>query len=125
MSRAYQQDDDDEDYDDEASDDDAGPNKGLVTQSEGYELHLSDKGSTGYLGVSYRGRGKYEASRTVDGQHRLLGYFATPVAAAVAILSGYWPSGAFGAASPSTTLHTSVPRRHCHERSAPVSLSYS
>ena len=57
----------------------------VATEAEGFQLHLSSSGSTGYWGVCKRASsGRFEASRRVDGRNVGLGSFGTAVEAAVA-----------------------------------------
>jgi len=55
----------------------------VATESEGLQLHLSDKNSTGYKGV-VKDQGRFRAERWVGGRRTLIGTFDTAVEAAVA-----------------------------------------
>ena len=62
----------------------------VVPQADGVQLHLSNKSMTGYAGVSdERAKGlkrpHHAIAGKVNGRNVNLGYFATPVEAAVAI----------------------------------------
>ena len=62
----------------------------VVPQADGVQLHLSNKSSTGYAGVSdERAKGltrpHHAIAGKVNGRNVNLGYFAAPVEAAVAI----------------------------------------
>jgi len=93
---------------------------GLVTESEGYRLHLSSTGSTGYLGVFRRedcGRLKFVAMVSLHDGHRMrltyLGVFPTAVKAAVAVAKAKLQSSSGGPSSAVQVgpVPTAPPRR--------------
>ena len=55
----------------------------LVKEAEGFKLHLSPRGSTGYLSVS-RNHGRFVAQAFSDGKRINIGRYETAVEAAVA-----------------------------------------
>ena len=58
----------------------------LVTEAEGFKLHLSSEGATGYLGVKLdRRSGRYQAHGKFQGSNCRLGTYDTAVQAAVAV----------------------------------------
>ena len=75
--------------------------KGLVTEAEGYKLHLAKRSSntTGYEGVCKQDRGRYKAQVRSGGRTVHIGTYSTAVEAAV----GYarWRRANNEAAAPS------------------------
>jgi hypothetical protein len=60
--------------------------RGLVTEAEGFKLHLSTKSASGYMYVTEREDAPgYKAEVTIRGARKSIGTYSTAVEAAVAV----------------------------------------